>query len=156
MKLDNNAMLHIDFNTVRSFFCISVYVVYSFLFKDCSNRCEIFRYQTTEAFSVGYKARENNFPPIQIVLGQYSKQLITRESKAPLLYQQNPMGRKLFYVCSCSEPKEMASVSCVPYTLMWCAPAAHTADFLCTIYQKKSVSPHQVMVINVKNKMTAD
>lgn len=33
------------------------------------------------------KGQEELFPSIQIVLVQYSKQLITIESKAPLLYQ---------------------------------------------------------------------
>lgn len=42
-----------------------------------------------------YKVRKR---PIWIVLVQYSKQLITRESKATLLYQQNPMGQK-FVLC---------------------------------------------------------
>lgn len=42
-------------------------------------------------------------------------------------------------VCSCSGRK--ASVSCVPYTLMRCAPAAHAAVFLCTT-RSKSLSFH--------------
>lgn len=43
----------------------------------------------------------------------------------------------------------MASVSCVPYALMWCVPAAHTGGFLCSLKYscKKKKHTHQIRIM---------